>query len=167
MSKLFSCTTVSEMDQQLQTAMINGSRNSERALKKHNQVKSFDQILLDAVDEALLSLGENVETSIYFHLDDLFKIKKQEIPSKIEDFSGALTRIFGLGARSLEIMFMKSLHSKLELYCKGPSRCEWVASEVTFQEYVCLMRQKFEEATSKQKEIEVFVDADEKQEQYV
>jgi hypothetical protein len=123
---------------------------------------------LEAIDEALLSLGENVKTSIYFHLDDLFKIKKQEIPFRIDDFSRALAQIFGLGAQSLEIMFMKSLHSKLEFYCNnGPSRRgKWVTSEVTFQEYVCLMRQQFEEATSKQKEIEVYVDAGEKQEQY-
>jgi hypothetical protein len=156
------------MNQQLQTARINGSRNSERELKKHNQVKSFDQILLEAIDEALLSLGENVKTSIYFHLDDLFKIKKQEIPFRIDDFSWALARIFGLGAQSLEIMFMKSLHSKLELYCNnGTSGCRWVASEVTFQEYVCLMRQKFEEAERKQEKIEVFIDAVEEQEQHV
>ena len=146
--------------------MINGAKKAKDALKKQNQVKPFDQILLDAIDEALLSLGENVKTSIYFHLDDLFKIKKQEIPFRIDDFSRALAQIFGLGAQSLEIMFMKSLHSKLKLYCKWSSECQWVASEVTFQEYVCLMRQKFEEATSKQKEIEVFVDAGEKQEQY-
>ena len=141
-------------------------KKANEPLKKKNQVKPFDQILLEAIDEALLSLGENVKISIYFHLDDLFKIKKQEIPFRIDDFSRALTQIFGSGAQSLEIMFMKSLHSKLKLYCKGPSRCEWVASEVTFQEYVCLMKQQFEEATSKQKEIEVFVNAGEKQEQY-
>jgi hypothetical protein len=156
------------MDQQLQTAMINGAKKANDALKKQNQVKPFDQILLDAVDEALLSLGENVKTSIYFHLDELFKIKKQEIPFKIDDFSRALARIFGLGAQSLEIMFMKSLHSKLELYCKnGPSECKWVTSEVTFQEYVCLMRQKFEEAGRKQEEIEVFVNVGEEQEQHI
>ena len=136
-------------------------------MAKQSPTKNFEQILLEAIDEALLSLGENVKTSIYFHLDDLFKIKKQEIPFRIDDFSRALARIFGLGAQSLEIMFMKSLQSKLELYCNnGPSGCKWVTPEVTFQEYVCLMRQQFEEATSKQKEIEVYVDAGEKQEQY-
>ena len=155
------------MDQQLQTAMINGAKKANEPLKKHNQVKPFDQILLDAVDETLLSLGENVKTSIYFHLDDLFKINKQEIPFRIDDFSRALARIFGLGARSLEIMFMKSLHSKLELYCKWASGCKWVVPEVTFQEYVCLMRQKFEEAGRKQEEIEVFVNVGEEQEQHI
>ena len=142
-------------------------KKAKEALKKQNQVKSFDQILLEAVDEALLSLGESVKTSIYFHVDDLFKIKKQEVPFRIDDFSWALARIFGLGAQSLEIMFMKSLHSKLEFYCKWPSGCKWVVPEVTFQEYVCLMRQKFGEAERKQEKIGVFIDAVEEQEQHV
>jgi hypothetical protein len=136
----------------------------ERALKKLKQAKSFDQILLEAIDEALLRLGESVKSSIYFHLDCKFKITRCEIPSKINDFSDALERIFSLGARHLEILFMKSLHSKLNLECKWPLWCKWVIPEVTFQEYVCLMRQKFEEATSEQEEIEVFVGAVEKQE---
>ena len=46
-------------------------------MAKQSPTKNFEQILLEAIDEALLSLGENVKTSIYFHLDDLFKIKKQ------------------------------------------------------------------------------------------
>ena len=78
MSELFSCTTV----------FINGSAVADRKmktvqekanelLKKHEKFKSFDQILLEAIDEALLSLGESVNISIYFHLEDLFKINKR------------------------------------------------------------------------------------------
>ena len=139
----------------------------KRELAKKSQHENFEQILLEAIDEALSSLGEGVKTSIYFHLNGLFKIKKQEIPSRIDDFSRVLAQIFGLGAQSLEIMFMKSLHSKLKLVCEWPSWCKWVVPEVTFQEYVCLMRQQFKEATSKQKEIEVYVDAGEKQELHI
>jgi hypothetical protein len=106
--------------------------------------KSFDKILMDAVDEALLSLGENVETSIYFHLDDLFKIKKQEIPFRINDFSFALAQIFGLGAQSLEIMFMKNLRSKIRA---DPQRLmgELIVPGTTFEEYVCLMKKIYED----------------------
>jgi len=135
-------------------------------LKKTNQVKSFNQILLEAIDEALLSLGESVKTSIYFHLDCQFKIKRSEIPTKINGFSCALERIFSAGARSLEILFMKSLHSKLKLECEWSSCCKWVVPEVTFQEYVRLMRQKFGEAERKQEKIEVFIDAVEEQKQH-
>jgi hypothetical protein len=128
---------------------------------------SFDKILLAAIDEALFSLGESVKTSIYFHLAKTCGIKRCEIPLRINDFSKALERIFGLGARHLEILFMKSLHAKLKLVCKWPTWCKWVIPEVTFQEYVPLMREKFEEGGSKQKEIEVFVNEAEIREQYV
>jgi len=43
----------------------------------------FDQLLAEAIDEALLSLGESVRTSIYFHLWDQFEIRKQEIPRRL------------------------------------------------------------------------------------
>jgi hypothetical protein len=144
--------------------MCRGKKELARK-RRHNQ--SFDQILLDAIDEAFSSLGESVKASIYFHLEDLSNIKKQEIPYRLGDFSDALERIFGLGARHLEILFMKSLHSKLKLVCKWTTLCKWAIPEVTFQEYICLMKQKFEEAGRKQEEIEVFVDAIEEQEQHI
>ncbi|MGZ4851469.1 MAG: hypothetical protein ACXV2C_08845 [Candidatus Bathyarchaeia archaeon] len=87
---------------------INGKKRKNH-IEETEMDKSFEKILMDAVDEALLSLGENVRTSIYFHLNDLFKIKKQEIPFRINDFSFALEQIFGFGALSLETMFMKNL----------------------------------------------------------
>lgn len=94
-------------------------------------------------------------------------IKRQEIPHRIDDFSNALERIFGLGARHLEIMFMKSLHSTIKLVCNWPTWCKWVIPEVTFQEYVCLMKQKLEETSSNEEEIEVLMDAYEEQEQRI
>ena len=130
-------------------------------MKKQNQVKSFDQILLEAIDEALLSLGESVKTSIYFHLDWQFKIKRSEIPSKIDGFSCALERIFSLGARHLEILFMKNLHAKIEIACKSPKYkrplSKWIVPEMTFQEYVRYMRQNFEPANDGKVEMGLLV----------
>jgi hypothetical protein len=128
--------------------------------------ESFEQILLEAIDEALSALGESVQVSIYFYLEEKFKIRKHEIPQRIGEFSDALERIFGLGTRHLEILFMKSLHSKIKLVCNWPTSYKWVVPEVTFQEYVRLMKQKFEEATASKNKVELFVDAGEKQEQY-
>ncbi len=111
---------------------------------------SFEQILLQAIDEALASLGENVKTSIYFHLEEDFKVKREDIPQKIAAFSDALERIFGLGARHLEILFIKKLHAKIGVTCKWPEHewplSKWIVPEMTFQEYVRLMRQNFEDA---------------------
>ena len=72
----------------------------------------FRRLLLEAVDDALSSLGDSVRQAIYFHLERKFNIKKQEIPNKIEEFADAIEEIFGLGAKLVEIRIMKSLYEK-------------------------------------------------------
>jgi hypothetical protein len=73
----------------------------------------FDRLLLEAVDEALSSIGESSKQAIYFHLEKGFSIKKLEIPRKISEFAAAIEKIFGLGANFLEILIMKSLYRKV------------------------------------------------------
>ena len=135
-------------------------------MKKRIKAEPFDRILLESIDEALCSLGESVKISIYFHLWDKFEIRKKEIPSRLCEVSNAMESIFGLGARQLEILFMKSLHSKIALECEWPNDCKWIIPNVTFVEYVSLMRQKFEKTIVSKLKIGVLVDAFEKQEQY-
>lgn len=123
--------------------------------------KEFDRVLLEAIDEAFSSLGESSKTAIYYHLETAFNIKKQEIPSRVADFSRALEQLFGLGAKHLEILFMKSLYAKVRGAREWAS-VEWVVPEMTFREYVRLMRQKFEGA--KQGQVEMGVLANENEE---
>ena len=63
--------------------------------------KKFENVLLETIDQAFSTLGENVKKSIYFHLNQKFMITKQDIPYRIDDFSDALEQIFGTGARML------------------------------------------------------------------
>lgn len=88
---------------------------------KKNSAKSFEQILLEAIDDALSSLGENIKTAVYFHVEKSFNVKRHEIPKRLTDFLGAFERIFGIGTRHLEILFMKSLHEKSGLLVNGLS----------------------------------------------
>jgi hypothetical protein len=152
------------MDQRLQTETVQEKANEP--LKKHDRAKSFDQILLEAIDEALLSLGESVKISTYFYVEALFKVTKQEIPVRLNDFSNALEQIFGLGARHLEILIMKSLHSRIRNVCEQISK-EWAVPGITFQEYVNLAKQKFEESSFSKIKIEAEIYANEVQEHYV
>ncbi len=100
--------------------------------------KAFDNILLRAVDDALTSLGDSAKQSIYFHLEDKFNIKKKNIPNRLEDFEAGLERIFGMGARFLEIMIMKNLYSEIE------EPLEWQEGrEVVFIDYVEAARLSF------------------------
>ncbi len=74
---------------------------------------NFEKFLLEAIDESFSWLGESGKRTIYFHLEKEYKISKQDIPYRIEDFTEAIEGIFGLGAKLLEIKIMKSLFTKM------------------------------------------------------
>jgi len=76
---------------------------------------NFSKILLAAIDESLSSLGDSPKQAILFHLEDSFKIKKEQIPENITEFAKALEKIFGPGASYLEKLIVKRLHEKLGL----------------------------------------------------
>ena len=99
---------------------------------------NFEKFLLEAVDESLSSLGESSKQSIYYHLDSSFRIKKQEIPDKVEAFTAALEKIFGLGANFIENLIMKRLMEKVELGSK-----RHISKELTLIEYVNLAKHSF------------------------
>ena len=88
-------------------------------------------------------------------------IARQDIAYSVEDFSYAVEQIFGLDARHLEILFMKNLHPKVKVTCNWPTYgwplSKWIAPEMTFQEYVRLMRQSFEAANDDRVEMGVLV----------
>ena len=45
----------------------------------------FNLVMLEAVDEALSFLGESAKRAFYYHLEEKFKIRREEIPIKIDD----------------------------------------------------------------------------------
>jgi hypothetical protein len=98
----------------------------------------FEQLLLEAVDEELTSLGESSKKALYFHLEKGFNVKKDEIPYKTEAFVDAIEKIFGLGANYLEILIMKRLYEKLGESVKL-NNCK----DLTFTEYVAVAKRSF------------------------
>ncbi len=134
-------------------------------MSRDGRSKKFEAVLLEAVDEAFLSLGENVKTSIYFHLEHEFIFPKQDIPYRIDDFSNALERIFGVAAKYLEILIMKKLQKKVACFYEwnGPG---WLVPDLTFKQYVELVRLCYEDK-GKLGEVEVWVNAEEKQKQRI
>jgi len=77
-------------------------------------VKDFQKLFLDALDGALSSLGNSAKQSIYFHLETRFKVPRDQIPCRLEDFESGLENIFGVGTRFLEILIMKRLYETME-----------------------------------------------------
>ena len=100
--------------------------------------KAFEKLLLEAIDDALALLGDSAKQAIYFHLKNEFEIAKNEIPCRLEDFADGLEKIFGLGARFIEILIMKQLHERIG------HPLEWDESkELVFVEYVAATRRSF------------------------
>ncbi|MEM1563624.1 MAG: hypothetical protein QW161_02995 [Candidatus Bathyarchaeia archaeon] len=106
--------------------------------------KSFDKILLEAVDEALGSLGESAKQSIYYHLEEKFKIPREEIPKRVEDFAEGLEKIFGVGARFLEILIMKRLYDRIGKPLEWDERKEFV-----FVNYIEAAKRSFKKVKPK------------------
>lgn len=134
-------------------------------MSKRKRERKFSIILLKAIDEAFLTLGENARTAIYCHLESKFAISRQDIPDRIGDFSDALAQIFGLAAPQLEILIMKFLNRrvKCEYEWVGP---KWLVPDLTFKKYVVLTELTFKD-TSKIENVEILVDDGEKPRQEI
>ncbi len=127
--------------------------------KPTEQEKKFGEILVEATDQAFLTLGEKTRTTIYFYLQTKFAIAKHQIPEKVEDFSDALEQIFGRGAPKIQILIMKFLKEKIQASYKwvGP---KWLVPDLTFVKYVRLMSLCCEDS-KRVGDVEVILDAEE------
>jgi hypothetical protein len=74
---------------------------------------SFNDALIEAVDQTFLKLGLEIKQKLYSILETYFKLCKQDMPSRIADFVSAVERIFGTSVSLIEIDIMKSLHRKV------------------------------------------------------
>jgi len=109
-------------------------------LKKETANENFKMLLLEAIDESLASLGDSAKQAIYFYLERNFQIKKQDIPDKVDEFVAAIEKIFGEGAKILEIQIMKWLnekaHGSFEYYPKNDELkfTKYIQAFITFQD---------------------------------
>jgi hypothetical protein len=109
--------------------------------------KEFQKRFLDAVDAAFASLGESARQSIYYHLESKFKVARNEIPLRVEDFEKGLEKIFGAGTRFLEVLIMRKLHENM-----GPDSgvIKWDEDrEFRFVDYVRTAERTFLETKKK------------------
>lgn len=113
----------------------------------------FERILLEAIDESLSSLGQSSKQAVYFHLEQSFNIKKHEIPYKINAFAEAIERIFGVGAKFLEILIMKQLHKKIG----GIIKLHEYAN-LAFTEYITAAKRSFLEKNKAKKFLKETID---------
>jgi hypothetical protein len=101
---------------------------------------NFDKLLLEAIDDAMASMGESPKQAIYYHLEKVFNVKKQEIPCKIEEFILAIEKLFGMGANFLESLILKGLYEM-----GGVKGKEESFKNLTFVEIVAAVKQTMEQ----------------------
>jgi uncharacterized protein YdiU (UPF0061 family) len=68
---------------------------------------------MEALDQGLLTLGESGMKAIYFHIQNVTSVKREDIPDNLEALQKGLEKIFGEGAKMIETAIIKSLCQKL------------------------------------------------------
>jgi len=103
---------------------------------KETQSEQFDSFLIESIDETLSLLGKPVKNEFYLQLEVKFKMEKNDIPQRLEEFTDILHRVFGLGASRLEVKFLRNLDSKIPANSKviNPelSVSMWIEKEMSF-----------------------------------
>jgi len=81
--------------------------------------KNLQKTILDAIEEGLATLGESPKQAILFHLENTFKLRREEIPKNLTEFKKALEKIFGPGTPYVERLILEKLYGKLNLEPKN------------------------------------------------
>jgi hypothetical protein len=107
-------------------------------LRKENQKTGenrFEATLMEAIDESLGSFENLDNLEVYRHFENVFKIKKQEIPYKTEEFADAMGKMFGRGAKLIEIRIIEAVHKRVPGFIFTPKR-----GVMILEEYVASLR---------------------------
>lgn len=128
-----------------------GTKKRPQNTKKNTsnqKTTKFEQLLLESIDEGLSVLGESSKQIVYSYLEKSVKMNRHDIPHRIEEFIDVIEKIFGTGAKILEIQIMKCLFSKVGYKFKNYSN----QKSLTFIEYVeaAKMEKKRRENTNDQ-----------------
>jgi hypothetical protein len=128
----------------IEVGSLNNQPQTSEDIKQPSLNKQFDKLLIEAIDEAMTSLGAPVKNEFYLKLEINFNMEKEAIPQRLEEFSNILHKIFGLGACRLEIKFLKNLESKTFSENKSDYNVSvWIEREMSLVKSVADKKQDF------------------------
>jgi hypothetical protein len=106
-------------------------------MEEQYETKTFDQVLLEAVDEVLAAIGTSIRGIVYLQLKSR-GISREQIPNRLDDFSNALQAILGVGARHIEVQLIKLVQAKTGVTCPFPIQSSRLSECVVFikHEYI-------------------------------
>jgi hypothetical protein len=80
----------------------------------------FQEVVIDATDQVFSTIGSGPKISLYCLLEKKYKLRQEDIPGKIGDFSNAMEQIFGTSALLIELGIMKKIRQMFPLFeCKA------------------------------------------------
>jgi len=75
----------------------------------------IQRALVEAIDFGLLAPGEIVRETIYERIESRYRVRREEIPEKLETFHNALQELIGTGAKVMWQLIAKNLYNRLGL----------------------------------------------------
>jgi hypothetical protein len=84
-----------------------------KKLKRLNCMKSFNEILLESVDEAFLKMGRETKHTILFYLEKLYNVDRDAIVKNPRLFEKALDSMFRDGSWIVKKLIIETLYSKI------------------------------------------------------
>jgi hypothetical protein len=103
--------------------------------KQKTPEEKFNLAITETVDEIFSSFRNLDKEAAYLRLENAFKIKKDEIPLKIEGFADAIEQMFGVAVKLVEIRMIEALHRRFPEFVFLPKK-----GDVDFKEYVFSLR---------------------------
>lgn len=75
----------------------------------------FNRMVLEAIDEGLMRIGDGIKEALYYHVEKKYRIKRGEVPRRLKAFHRALVGLLGAGAKVVETQIYLSLCDRLGL----------------------------------------------------
>ncbi len=73
----------------------------------------FGQVLLEAIDESFLVLGDEPRRAVYQCLSTINSLQREEIPDRLEDFAQGMKKALGGASSVLQRIMLKKLFQKI------------------------------------------------------
>jgi hypothetical protein len=99
--------------------------------------ESFDQLLLESIDEGLSILGSEPQQAVYHFLQTICSLPRDEIPDRVTEFASGLRKALGGASKVIERVILKKLFEKT-----GSTFRE--TPDTDFKDYVADAKRRFE-----------------------
>jgi hypothetical protein len=107
-----------------------------------SKTQSFNELLLDCIDEGLSILGNEPKLAVYQYLSSIHALDREEIPEKVDEFSAGMRKALGSASKVIERLILKKLFQKLGTNFRETANLEFI-------DYVMDARRRFELTSAK------------------